>query len=104
MLRTLDELIATDLIDDFNDPEFVRGYLESCLEEAQAHKDIGIFLVAVQHVINAKPAWLASGVSSGSLDTGNISSLQVVGKLGLTLQMVPRATKLQHHEPRLAVA
>ncbi len=52
-LRTFDELIETDLRDDLSDPEFASGYLQLCLEEAQAHDNIGIFLLALRDVAKA---------------------------------------------------
>ena len=54
--RTFEELVVTDFCDDFSDPEFALGYLQICLEKAQAHDDIGIFLLALRDVTRAREA------------------------------------------------
>lgn len=55
-LRTLDEVIVTDWLDDFTDPEFVALYLEAALEEARIAGDMGIYDLALLDVERARQA------------------------------------------------
>ena len=53
-LRTIEEVIDTDFREDLADPAFAVGYLQASLEEAQAHGDFGVFLMAVRDVAKAR--------------------------------------------------
>lgn len=48
--RTLDEYMVETLAE----PQEARAYLELAIEEYQEDKDLGAFLIALRHVVNAQ--------------------------------------------------
>ena len=68
-LRTLDEVLSTDLQNDLHDPDFVRLYLAASWKEAQTNNDNGIYDLAVEDVKKANPftySALLDAAGSGS--------------------------------------
>ncbi len=100
-LRTFEELVETDLRGDLSDPDFAAGYLQACLEEAQAGGDIGVFLLALRDVITATEsvADVARRVGrtrasfykslSGKGNPQFVTVLQTLPALGIRVQLVP---------------
>ncbi len=104
-LRTFEEFLQTDLRDDLNDPEFVLGYLQASLEEAQAHNDIGVFFLALRDVAQAHGAVEENagsvGETSGLLfetlsDRNNpefATVIRLLSTLGMELQVAAHTSK-----------
>ena len=100
-LRTFDELLETDLQSDLSDPSFAAGYLQACLEEAQASGDMGVFLLALRDVVTAthsvakvakqagktRASFYKSFGSKGNPQFATV--LQMLPALGIKLQFVP---------------
>ena len=78
-LRTFDDLVVTDLRDDFSNPEFAQGYLQACLEEAQAHDDIGIFLIGLMDVTRARDSVAGVAEQAGKTRASFYKSLSGTG-------------------------
>ncbi len=55
-LRSLEEVMSTDMVADLNDPKFAKGYLRACLAEARANCDSGLVLVTLRRVFSARSA------------------------------------------------
>ena len=100
-LRTFDSLIETDLKEDLSDPEFAVGYLQACLDEAQANDDVGVFLVALLDVARARGSVASVAQRAGKTRASFYKSLSSKGNpqfatvvralplLGMKLQVVP---------------
>ena len=100
-LRTFDELVTTDLQGDLSDPGFAAGYLQACLDEAQAGGDMGVFLLALRDVITAMESVAGVAKRVGKTRASFYKSLSGTGNpqfatvlhtlpaLGIKLQLVP---------------
>ena len=84
-LRTLDEVLSTDLQSDLHDPDFVSSYLAASWKEAQISNDMGIYELAIDDVKKANPhtfstLFEAAGIKSGfSTDSPTSKEREITG-------------------------